>query len=86
MPLRNISHGIIIIKTIWRNKTMTKSEFVTYCIQHDERYPDLEPIDLATAQHLINLLDDREEIPFMSAQDFMDLWNAGIQDPAIMEE
>jgi len=65
---------------------MTKSEFITYCIQHDERYPDLEPIDLATAQIFINRLDLHEEIPLMSAQDFMDLWNAGIQDPAIMEE
>lgn len=64
---------------------MNKEEFITYCIQHDERFPDVGEIDLATAQHLINLLDDREEIPFMSAQDFMDLWNAGVKDPAIMD-
>jgi len=64
---------------------MTPKEFITYCIQHDERFPDVSEIDLATAQYLINLLDDREEVPILSAQEFMDLWNAGVKDPAIMD-
>ena len=65
---------------------MTKTEFITYCIQHDENYPDLEQIDLQTAQSFLDRLDPTEGLPDMTAQEFMDMWNAGIQDPAIMEE
>ena len=47
----------------------------------------------ATARATIKLnkpfldrLDPAEDLPAMTAQEFMDMWNAGIQDPAIMEE
>ena len=65
---------------------MSKTEFITYCIQHDADYPDLEQIDLQAAQAYLDRLDPAEDLPAMTAQEFMDMWNAGIQDPAIMEE
>ena len=65
---------------------MSKIEFITYCIQHDADYPDLEQIDLQAAQAFLDRLDPTEDLPAITAQEFMDMWNAGIQNPAIMEE
>lgn len=64
----------------------SKEKFVIYCIQHDECFPDLDEIDLATAAHYLSLIDPKEPAPKMTAEEFRDCWNVFVHDPLVMEE
>ena len=65
---------------------MNKTEFVTHLIQHDERFPYLDTLSLASAQAILDHIDPAAGVPAMDAEELMETWNTLIQDPAIMEE
>lgn len=68
-------------------KAWTLTELITYAIQHDEYFPDVDTMDLASAQEFIDSLDLRDpsqQFPPLTAQEVMDEWNRLIEDDAVM--
>lgn len=64
---------------------MSKTEFVTYMIQHTEDFPETGSISLETAQMIIDNLDCPEVAPEgLTAEDFALIWNQLIRDPDVM--
>ena len=72
------------IKTEEEN-TMNKTEFVTYCIQHSEYFPDVDEIDLETAETILVNLDPSEDLPSITPEEFVTAWNTLIHDPSVMD-
>lgn len=66
--------------------SMTKSEFVTYCIQHHEDFPDVSDISLETARSVVANLDPEAGLPDISPEEFAEIWNDLVHDPKVMEE
>ena len=68
-------------------KTWTLTELITYAIQHDEYFPDVDTMDLESAQEFIDsldLLDPSQQFPPLTAQEVMDEWNRLIKDKDVM--
>lgn len=65
---------------------MNKTEFVIYCIQHDDSFPNLGEIDLPAAERFLSITDPKEDIPQISAEEFMTKWNSLIHDASVMTE
>ena len=66
---------------------MTKPEFVTYMIQHDEDFPNLSPIDLTEAEQILSMIDPKEmSVPAITPEEFLTLYNETLQDSCVMEE
>lgn len=64
---------------------MTKPEFVAYMIQHSEDFPDVSEIDLDTARSVLSMLAPDKRIPSIAPDEFLDLWNSLVHDPAVMD-
>ena len=62
---------------------MTKEEFVIYCIQHHEDFPNVGEIDLQSAQIVLENLAPDKSLPIMTAEEFMTTWNALVHDPEV---
>ena len=65
---------------------MSQIEFVTYCIQHDDRFPAVGEIDIVTAEKYLSFIDPNESVPKMTAPEFMSIWNELIHNPDVMTE
>lgn len=64
---------------------MSKTEFVTYMIQHTEDFPETGSISLETAQMIIDNLDCPEVAPEgLTAEDLALIWNQLVRDPDVM--
>ena len=65
---------------------MTKTEFVTFEIQHHEDFPEVGEIDLNSAATFLSFLDkNNKSIPDIPPEEFMNLWNQLVHDPEVMD-
>ena len=64
---------------------MSKTEFVTYMIQHTDNFPDTEPISLESAKLLISNTFETIRPADLTAEEAMEIWNRLIKDPAVMD-
>ena len=67
------------------DRPMNKVDFVIHCIRHSEFFPDVGEITLDTARSVVENLAPDERIPQMTADEFMNTWNAFVHNPKVMD-
>ena len=75
-----------IASPVQESDTMTPKDFITYCIQHHEDFPDVGEIDLDSARAVLENIVPDPHLPSISPEDFVTFWNAAVHDPEIMSE
>lgn len=64
---------------------MNKIEFIAYCIQHTEDYPDTGELTLEGAATFLNNLAPNKVIPEITSDEFLQLWNQLVHEPSVMD-
>ena len=63
-----------------------KIEFIIHLIQHDDRFPSVDEIDLDTAKKYLAMIDPSASAPEFTPEEFQNMWNVFVHDPKVMSE